>query len=224
MNSTSSVTTELLAIERIVAILRSDRTEHFPATLDVLAAAGIHLIELALTTPGALTALAEIAAQLPPSVHLGAGTVVSVDLARQAIEAGATFLVTPTTSPDVIGYATSRGVAVLAGALTPTEVHLAWNAGAAAVKLFPASVGGPAYVRSLADPLPNIPLIPTGGVGAADAAQYLAAGAIALGVGRSLIGDATEGGSLTALADRADELVALTRGANPPPSQTTDSF
>ena len=207
---------DLLRSERVVAILRSDSPAHLPATVATLAGAGIHLIELALTTPGAAAALAAISADLPDGVHLGAGTVLSPDLARKAIDAGATFLVTPAFSAAVIGYASAQGVPVISGAFTPTEVLAAWDAGATAVKLFPASVGGPSYCRALRDPLPSIPLVPTGGVGAANAAEYLAAGALALGVGRSLTGDATEGGSLAELAARAADLLAVVRPAVPP--------
>ena len=207
----SPVDVALLRTERIVAILRSDNTTHFSAAVHTLAEAGVCLIELALTTPGAPAALTALSQRLPRGVHLGAGTVTSPELAQQAIDCGATFLVTPSCSPTVIEYARSRGIPILSGALTPTEVGTAWEAGATAVKLFPASIGGPAYCRALREPLPMIPLIPTGGVGAANAADYLAAGALALGVGRSLTGDATEGGSLAALAERAATLVAVAR-------------
>jgi len=203
---------ELLKKEQIVAILRSDDTRYFAQTVATLVAAGVRLMEFALTTPGALAALEAIRGTLPDDVRLGAGTVTTPTLVRQAVDAGATFLVTPALSLEVLAEAAKLNVPVLPGAMTPTEVLQAWEGGATAVKLFPASVGGPAYCRALREPFPSIPLVPTGGVSASNAAEYIAAGAIGLGVSRSLIGDATEGGSQSELAARASALLSAVRG------------
>lgn len=205
---------ERLAAERVVAILRSDTCVHFRATVATLAESGVHLIECALTTPGALDAIRDLSTDLPAGVQLGAGTVTSPELVSRAVDAGATFLVTPTFSAAVLRAATDLGVPVLAGALTPTEVLAAWDAGATAVKIFPASAVGADYCRALAEPLPSVPLVPTGGVGFDNAADFLAAGAVALGVGGSLIGDAVRGGSTADLAHRCARLLEATRPEN----------
>jgi 2-dehydro-3-deoxyphosphogluconate aldolase/(4S)-4-hydroxy-2-oxoglutarate aldolase len=120
--------------------------------------------------------------------------VLDVTSARHAVDAGARFLVTPTTDPEVIGWAARRGVPIFPGAMTPTEIVLAWSSGATAVKLFPASVCGPGYVRDLAGPLGHIPLVAVGGIGAENAAAFLSAGVRAVGVGSWLIGDADPAG------------------------------
>jgi 2-dehydro-3-deoxyphosphogluconate aldolase / (4S)-4-hydroxy-2-oxoglutarate aldolase len=131
-----------------------------------------------------------------------------------AIDAGARYLVTPALVPEVITTGLDRGVPVLAGALTPTEILAAYTAGASAVKVFPAALGGPAYLRLVRDPLPAIPLVPTGGVRLENVGDYLAAGAIAVGTGSQLTGDALRGGDLAALAERARRLVAAVSSAS----------
>jgi 2-dehydro-3-deoxyphosphogluconate aldolase/(4S)-4-hydroxy-2-oxoglutarate aldolase len=116
-------------------------------------------------------------------VTVGAGTVLTKDEAHAAIEAGATFLVAPLLDESLVSWVANEGVPMLAGAITPTEISRAWNAGAAAVKIFPASVAGPALIRELRGPLGHIPLMPTGGIDASNAPQFLEAGAVAVGVG-----------------------------------------
>ena len=131
----------------------------------------------------------------------------------RAVAAGAAYLVAPDFRPEMVAFAVGRGIPVVPGALTPTEVAAAWAAGATAVKVFPVSaVGGPAYVKAVRAPLPEVPLVPTGGVGIDDIGAYLAAGAAAVGLGAPLLGDAGDaGGDLAALADRARRAVAATR-------------
>ncbi|MWK34942.1 bifunctional 4-hydroxy-2-oxoglutarate aldolase/2-dehydro-3-deoxy-phosphogluconate aldolase [Actinomadura sp. J1-007] len=197
---------DMLRENGCVAILRADSTEHFPATTRTLVDCGVHLMEFSLTTPGALAAVRELAGTLPGRVQLGVGTVTTVAQAEAAADAGARFLVTPVTNVQVIEYARRVSLPILAGALTPTEVFTAWTAGATAVKVFPAGLGGPAYIRSLSDPFPDIPLVPTGGVGLSEAPAYLAAGAAAVGMGGPLLGSAPKGGSLTELAERVEKL------------------
>jgi predicted metal-dependent phosphotriesterase family hydrolase len=133
---------------------------------------------------------------MPAGITLGAGTVLEPETAHAAIDAGASYLVSPTVGLDVIERARRRGVAALPGAFTPTEILRAWRAGADAVKLFPASVGGPAYLRAVKAPLAEVPLVPTGGVGLEEIGRYLYAGALAVGLGGPLVGDAGEGGDL----------------------------
>lgn len=201
---------------RIVAVLRADEPTHIGEVADVLVRAGVRAVEIALTTPGALQALEAYAASAPAGACLGAGTVLSAADARAAIDAGARYLVTPAFVPEVVSVGLERSIPVLAGALTPTEILAAHRAGASAVKVFPAALGGPAYLRLVRDPLPGIPLVPTGGVRLEDAADYLAAGAIAVGTGSQLTGDALRGGDLGALGARAARLVAALAGTPQP--------
>ena len=191
----------------VVAILRGRRAEHLDAVLDVLVEAGIRSLEITLNTPGALTAIRRAGTRFGSDVTVGAGTVRTVADVDAAVEAGAAYLVSPHTDPALASRAHELGAAYLPGAFTPTEIVAAWNAGAAAVKLFPARLGGPRYLRDLREPLPDIPIVPTGGVSAENAAEWFAAGAVAVGAGGSLIGDALDGGDLSALAARASALV-----------------
>lgn len=198
---------EVIGSTRVVAVLRAERPDQLVAVADVLVSCGIRAVEFALTTPGALEALAVYCREAPPGSCVGAGTVLSAGAARAAIEVGAAYLVTPGFVPEVLDAAAAHGVPVLAGAYTASEVVAAHRAGAAAVKVFPAAIGGPRYIRLLRDPLPDVPLVPTGGISLSDAPDYLAAGALAVGLGGSLIGDALRGGPIADLARRATELV-----------------
>jgi 2-dehydro-3-deoxyphosphogluconate aldolase/(4S)-4-hydroxy-2-oxoglutarate aldolase len=170
-----------------MAILRSADATGLPAVARALADGGITCLEVTLTTSGALDALAALREELGPEVAVGAGTVVTSGEARDALAAGAEFLVAPVVDTDVIRDAADRGIPCYPGAWTPTEVSTAWRAGAAAVKLFPASTGGPAHVRQLRAPLPHVPLIAVGGVGIDQARDYLDAGCYALGIGSPLL-------------------------------------
>lgn len=187
---------------RLLAIVRGPARDAALATVLTLAGEGVRLIEVSLVTAGALEVIRAARAALGPGAHLGAGTVVTAADARDAAEAGASFLVTPAVSAAV-GEGAALGLPVLAGALTPTEVVNALAAGATAIKLFPASLGGVRHLRALRDPFPGVPFVPVGGVGTAEAADYLSAGAVAVGVGSPLVGDAAAGGDLGALRARA---------------------
>ncbi len=171
-----------LTEHRLLAIVRGPDRDAALATVLTLAGEGVRLIEVSLVTKGALEVIREARAALGPDAHLGAGTVVTADDARQAAEAGASFLVTPAVS-EAVGEGAALGLPVLGGALTPTEVVTALAAHATAIKLFPASLGGVRHLRALRDPFPGVPFVPVGGVGVAEAADYLAAGAVAVGVG-----------------------------------------
>jgi 2-dehydro-3-deoxyphosphogluconate aldolase / (4S)-4-hydroxy-2-oxoglutarate aldolase len=204
---------EAIAAAGIVAVLRASDAGRFERVAEVLVEAGVTCVEFTLTSRGAVEALRRFAARMPAGVTLGAGTVLEPEIADAAIDAGASYLVSPTVGLDVIERARRRGVAALPGAFTPTEILRAWRAGADAVKLFPASVGGPAYLRAVKAPLPEVPLVPTGGVGLEEIGRYLDAGALAVGLGGPLVGDAGEGGDLGALRRRADAAVAQLREA-----------
>jgi 2-dehydro-3-deoxyphosphogluconate aldolase / (4S)-4-hydroxy-2-oxoglutarate aldolase len=164
--------------ERVVAILR--RVDDVDAAVARVRAAGIALVEITLDSPGALEAIRRHPGSL-------AGTVRTAEEATAAAEAGAIALVAPSFSAEVAARARELGLPYVPGALTPTEVEAAWRAGAAAVKLFPAALGGPAYVRQLHGPLADVPLIATGGVDAENAAAFLDAGCVAVGLGTSLL-------------------------------------
>lgn len=197
-----------LARARLLAIIRSTDPAAAIAAALVLLESGIRVLEVSLVTTDALRVIAEVARRAPAGCLLGAGTVLTREDVARAEEAGARFMVTPAVTEGV-AESVARGIPVLAGALTPTEVVTALGLGATAVKLFPASIGGPAYLRALRDPLPGAPFVPVGGVDAALAAEYLAAGAVAVGVGSPLVGDAACGGDLDALRARAAAFLAV---------------
>lgn len=196
----------VLRSTRLVGIVRGDGVGNTRDAVQVLFESGVRLVEVSLTGPGALEAIAAVT--VPEGCWLGAGTVRTAANASAAIAAGATFAVSPALTESVAACVTA-GLPILAGAFTPTEVETALSLGVEAVKLFPASAGGPAYLSALRQPFPDVPFVPVGGVGVAEAEAYLAAGAIAVGVGSPLVGDAASGGDLTALAERAARFVKL---------------
>lgn len=174
---------------RVIAIARRLDPPTLPAIAEALAANGIRAFEVTLNSPGAIESLRLLAAgPLAERLLVGAGTVLSIAEAEAALEAGARFLVTPHLDLDLVGWAAGRGVAIVPGAFSPTEILTAWRAGAAAVKLFPASAVGPAFVRDFRGPFPEIPILPTGGVTLENAPEFLRAGAVAVGLGSWLTG------------------------------------
>jgi 2-dehydro-3-deoxyphosphogluconate aldolase / (4S)-4-hydroxy-2-oxoglutarate aldolase len=200
---------EALATTRVVAILRADDASRAEAVVDVLLENGIRSLELTLTTKGALEVVERLAARVPADTDLGMGTVLTADEVDRAVDAGARFVVSPSVVPAVIEAATRHGIASYPGAFTPTEIHTAWTAGASAVKLFPGGALGPEYLKAVRAPLPDIPLVPTGGVAVEAVGAWLDAGAVALGLGGPLIGDAlAPDGDLDALAQRARAIAA----------------
>lgn len=173
--------------ERIVAVVRSQDSSELISVIEALAEGGVCCAEVTFTVPNALEVIREARAALGDRVVLGAGTVLDTETARAAILAGAQFLVAPTLNCDVIRLAHRYDIAVMPGAFTPTEILAAWEAGADVVKVFPADVGGPAYLKAIRGPLPQIKLMPTGGVDLSTARAFLDAGAVCLGVGGSLV-------------------------------------
>jgi 2-dehydro-3-deoxyphosphogluconate aldolase/(4S)-4-hydroxy-2-oxoglutarate aldolase len=200
-----------LRSRRLVAIIRGTDADAAVRSASALAAAGIALIEVSLTTPDAFSVISRARVESGDGVHVGAGTVITADDANRAADAGAAFAVTPAITPGLTVLA-ERGIPVLCGALSPTEVVTAMRQGAAAVKLFPASLGGVPYLKALRDPFPGVPFVPVGGVDADAARGYLAAGAAAVGVGSPLVGDAASGGSLEGLQARARRFLAVANG------------
>ena len=172
---------------KIVAIIRLEEYSRAVDVARALVAGGITALEFTLTGRGAVEAVGAVRGALGDAACVGVGSVLRPEQADDAISGGAEFLVTPALRPDVIARAVSRGTLVLAGGLTPTELLAAHEAGAGLVKLFPARLGGPAYLRDILAPLPFLKLVPTGGVSAENARDYLAAGAVALGIGGNLV-------------------------------------
>ena len=191
----------------VVAIARHLGPSRAIEVAEALAAGGIGALELTLNEPEAeaLRAIEAVAIRAPGlGLEIGAGTILSVEAAGRAVDAGATFLVMPHIDRDLVAWAVERAIPVIPGCATPTEVLTAWRAGAAAVKLFPASVGGAAFVRELRGPFPEIPVVPTGGVTLETAPEFIRAGAVAVGLGSWLLGDP----SATGITGRASQIVA----------------
>jgi 2-dehydro-3-deoxyphosphogluconate aldolase/(4S)-4-hydroxy-2-oxoglutarate aldolase len=189
----------------IVAILRARTADSFAAVADVLVEAGITALEVTLTSRGAIDALAGLRRQLPSSVAVGAGTVLTADEAKASVDAGAEFLISPVLDTELVA---ASSVPFYPGTLTPTEIRAAMRAGAPLVKVFPAGGLGPGYLRDIRGPLPGARIMPTGGIKIEDVVDWLSAGAVAVGMGSPLIGDAASGGDLRKLAARARQAVS----------------
>lgn len=171
----------------LIAILRHTDATRAIETAEALRQAGVEVIEVTLNTAGALGMLAAIVDHFGPRLVVGAGTVLSADAAQAAVRAGARLIVCPHFDEAIVRYAVEREVAVVPGAFTPTEIFRAWSAGASFVKVFPAGPVGPRYIKDILAPLNQVPLIPTGGVTLANAADFIRAGASALGLGSALV-------------------------------------
>jgi len=171
----------------LVPVLRAESVDKALALAEAIAAGGVNVLEVTMTVPGAIQVMRKLAEQRP-DILVGAGTVLDAETARMCILEGAQFVVSPALNLQTIEMCHRYSIAVLPGALTPTEVVTAWQAGADVVKVFPVSaLGGAKYLTALKGPLPQVDLIPTGGVSLATAADFLAAGAFALGVGSDLV-------------------------------------
>jgi 2-dehydro-3-deoxyphosphogluconate aldolase / (4S)-4-hydroxy-2-oxoglutarate aldolase len=199
----------------LVAIIRAPSGEQLANVARALYDGGIDVIEVTLTVPNALEILAQIRKDLGSRILLGAGTVLDPETTRAAILAGAEFIVSPVVNTDVIRLCRRYDKVVMPGAFTPTEILTAWEAGADVVKLFPAEVGGPAYLKAVRGPLPQVRLLPTGGINLDTLPDFIRAGACAIGLGSSLVeaqalktGDF---GRIRDLAGRYVELLATTR-------------
>ena len=192
--------------DKVVCVVRAGRIPDPAALCAALVAGGIATVELTTTTPGVVEAV-RACAQVP-GLHLGVGTVLTAGQAQSLVEAGATFLVTPGLRPAVAAFARRAGVALLMGAMTPTEVLDAHEQGSHAVKVFPASTLGPGYLKALSGPYPDITLVPSGGVDASNAAAFLSAGAAALTAGTSVVPpEAVADGDLSLITARAGEFM-----------------
>ena len=185
----------------LIPVVRAESAELAMRAVEAIKTGGVDVVEVTMTVPGAIDVIAKLAATFGTEVLIGAGTVLDPDIANRCVQAGAQFIVSPALNEETIAFCGRNDVAVFPGALTPTEVVHAWNAGADAVKVFPAgAVGGASYLKALKAPLPQIELVPTGGVSLKTAADFIKAGAMALGVGADLV-------DLKALRENHDEVI-----------------
>ena len=199
----------------VIPVVRAESADQAMRAINAVKAGGVDIVEVTMTVPGAIPLIKQLGETYGEEVLIGAGTVLDPDTARLCIEAGAQFIVSPALNEQTIAFCRASDVAVLPGALTPTEVVRAWTTGADAVKVFPAgSVGGASYLKSLKAPLPQIELVPTGGVSLKTAADFIKAGAMALGVGADLIDlNALREGHDEVITDRARQYLSIVRDA-----------
>lgn len=199
----------------LVPVVRASSAEEALAAVEAIRAGGIPILEITLTVPGAVGIIRELTGRLGDEALIGAGTVLDAATAQECIDAGAKFIVSPALDVPTIELCRRLNVPVFAGALTPTEIVTAWKAGANAVKVFPAnSVGGASYLRSVKAPLPQVELLPTGGVNLNTAADFIKAGAMALGIGADLVDlAALRRGDAAAITEKARQYVAAVAAA-----------
>jgi len=198
----------------VIAIVRLDSAAQLGQVARAIKAGGADVIEFTMTTPGALDIIASSARGFGDEVLLGAGTVLDAETARAAILAGAKFIVSPTLNAATVELCHRYSVIAVPGTLTPTEILTAWEWGADLVKVFPASIGGPDYIKGVLAPLPQVRLVPTGGVDVDNAADYIRAGAAAVAVGGSLVDKKlVAAGDFGTLTETARKLVAVVRQA-----------
>jgi 2-dehydro-3-deoxyphosphogluconate aldolase/(4S)-4-hydroxy-2-oxoglutarate aldolase len=199
----------------IIPVVRAQSADEAMMAIDAIREGGVSLLEITMTVPGAVGVIEKISQRYGSDALVGAGTVLDGETARACILAGAQFVVSPSFNPETIEVCRRHGVAVMPGALTPTEVVQAWSAGADFVKVFPAgAVGGASYIKALKAPLPQIDLIPTGGVSLKTAADFIKAGASALGVGADLVDlKAIREGQQQLITERAREFVRIVKAA-----------
>ncbi|OPX24960.1 MAG: 2-dehydro-3-deoxyphosphogluconate aldolase [Candidatus Latescibacteria bacterium 4484_107] len=199
---------QLVADTGAVAVLRIPDPAQVMPVFEALKDGGVKCIEITMSTPNAIEVIAELAKTVPEDIALGVGTVLDPETARAAILAGAEFVVAPTTNFDVIRMCQRYDKVVMPGAFTPTEILAAWEAGADVVKVFPASLGGPGLIKAIKGPLPQITLLPTGGVTIENAAEFIRAGSIAVGIGGKLIDkQAMAEGKFEIIREKARKLV-----------------
>lgn len=171
----------------VVAIIRMKDTDRLEAVVDALARGGVRTLEITMTVPGAVDAIRTVSKSLPEGFLLGAGTVLDGPTADEVIDAGARFVVAPVLDAGTIAASHARGIPVMPGCFTPTEMLHAWRLGADLIKVFPATSLGPGYLKDVRAPLPQLKLMPTGGVTPENAGDWIRAGAVALGMGSALV-------------------------------------
>jgi 2-dehydro-3-deoxyphosphogluconate aldolase / (4S)-4-hydroxy-2-oxoglutarate aldolase len=199
----------------IIPVVRASSADEAMLAIDAIREGGISLLEITMTVPGAVGVIEKVSTRYGDEALVGAGTVLDPETALACIQAGARFIVSPSLNLETIALCRGEGVTVMPGALTPTEVVHAWAGGADFVKVFPAgAVGGPSYIKSLKAPLPQIELVPTGGVSLKTAADFIKAGASALGVGADLVDvKAIRDGQQSLITERARQFVQIVKEA-----------
>jgi 2-dehydro-3-deoxyphosphogluconate aldolase / (4S)-4-hydroxy-2-oxoglutarate aldolase len=199
----------------VVPVVRASSAREARMAADAVCQGGIPIAEITMTVPGAVEVIRELTKSSPGDVLVGAGTVLTVEAAKRCLDAGAEFLVSPGLNVLVIQLAAKEGKLMMAGALTPTEVITAWEAGSDFVKVFPCGqVGGAKYIKALKGPLPQVPLVPTGGVNLNTAAEFVEAGAAALGVGGELVpAGALSSGKPEIIVENARKFLAIVKEA-----------
>jgi 2-dehydro-3-deoxyphosphogluconate aldolase/(4S)-4-hydroxy-2-oxoglutarate aldolase len=197
----------------IVPVVRASSPAEACLAADAVRQGGIPIVEITMTVPGAIDVIRELVKNCGSDVLVGAGTVLNADAARRCIDAGAEFLVSPGLNLQTVAFAAREGKLIMAGALTPTEVMAAWDAGADIIKVFPCGqVGGSKYIKALKGPFPQIPFIPTGGVNLNTAAEFLQAGCVALGIGGELVqADALKANKPEIIAENARKFLAIVK-------------
>ena len=207
-------TTARIEREGIVAVIRLEQAAALPRVVEALAAGGVRAIEVTMTVPGAIESIRQLNASASDDVLLGAGTVLDPETARRTIEAGARFVVSPVFRPPLIEACHAAGVPALPGCYTPTEILDAWDAGADIVKVFPATTLGPSYLKDVRAPLPQVKLMPTGGVTVENAGDWIRAGAVAVGLGSALLdAKAIDANNWDVITANARRVVASVAGA-----------
>jgi 2-dehydro-3-deoxyphosphogluconate aldolase/(4S)-4-hydroxy-2-oxoglutarate aldolase len=198
----------------VVAVIRADNADEAIGAVKAVRDGGVMAIEVTFTVPNAEKIIASLAGELGSDVYLGAGTVTTVEQAKMAIEAGAQYMVSPAFDAEVVTYALGQGRAFFPGVLTPSEILAAKKVGVEVFKIFPASRMGAAYLKDLRGPFPGLQMLPTGGIDVNNAADYIKAGAIALGVGGKLVDrTAIKAGNWSALTETAKELIRVVADA-----------
>ncbi len=199
----------------IIPVIRASSAKQAMQAAEAVCAAGITVVEITMTVPGAIEVIAKLVKDNSAGILIGAGTVLDAEAARRCVDAGAEFLLSPGFDRGMVEFANAQGKLVIAGALTPTEVYTAWKAGSDLVKVFPCgNVGGAKYIKALKAPLPQIPLVPTGGVNLETAGDFIRAGSEALGIGGELVSQAAlASGNLQPITDAAKKYVAIVREA-----------
>ena len=206
---------ERILVIGVVPVVRAASHREARIAADAVCEGGIPIVEITMTVPGAVDVIRELAKSATSDVLVGAGTVLNAEAARRCMDAGAQFLVSPGLNLPMVELAKKEGKLVMAGALTPTEIMAAWEAGADFVKIFPCGqVGGAKYIKALKGPFPQIPFVPTGGVSLATAAEFIEAGAVALGVGGECVqAEALKSGKPEIITENARKLLAVVKEA-----------
>ena len=198
----------------VVAVIRLKEPDKLRGVVEALMKGGVRALEVTMTVPGAVGLIESLARELPPEFQLGAGTVLDPETARHVILAGARFIVAPTLNLATIEMCHRYDVAALPGCFTPTEILTAWQAGADVIKVFPATALGPTFFKDMRGPLPQIKLMPTGGVSLANAGDWIKAGAVAIGVGTALVDNkAIADGNFAKIAENARTVVEAVQAA-----------